>query len=166
MTFSKYIRNFKFSWLRPRIWYVQLCNGFTLCYCFICFIYVSYKIVVSFDFYFYHLIINKDIIHIKIRFNNNNIIMIVIHYYLDRENYKVLKFHLINSSYFEIGASLFWAPTLKILKLSKCLGHLVFVTTFVCSKTCFVVIDSYRDDFGLKDFVIDNILADWFIICY
>ena len=58
-------------------------------------------------FIFYHLIINKDIIHIKIRYNNNNIIMIVIHYYLERENYKVLKFRLIDSSYFEISASLF-----------------------------------------------------------
>ena len=80
--------------------------------------------------------------------------MIVIHYYLERENYKVLKFRLIDSSYFEISASLFWAPPLKTLKLSKCLGHLVFVTTVVCSKTCLAAIHNYRDDFGLRDFIL------------
>ena len=34
-------------------------------------------------------------------------IMVVIYYYLERENYKVLKFHVNNYSYFEMNTSLF-----------------------------------------------------------
>ena len=34
-------------------------------------------------------------------------IMVVVYYYLERENYKVLKFHVNNYSYFEMNASLF-----------------------------------------------------------
>ena len=34
-------------------------------------------------------------------------IMVVTHYYLERENYKVLKFHVNNYSYFEMNTSLF-----------------------------------------------------------
>ena len=33
--------------------------------------------------------------------------MAVIRYYLEKENWKVLKFHANDSSYFEIGASFF-----------------------------------------------------------
>ena len=36
-----------------------------------------------------------------------NIIMAVINCYLERENYKVLKFHIDHFSYFQISASLF-----------------------------------------------------------
>ena len=38
-----------------------------------------------------------------------DIIMTVIYFYLESENYKVLKFHVNNFSYFEVSASLFLA---------------------------------------------------------
>ena len=76
--FSRCIKNVKFSWLQPQNWSVQLCNGFTLCCGFICFISFNYKIVVNFGFNFYYPRINKDktiIIIIKI------IIIIEAHFY-------------------------------------------------------------------------------------
>ena len=60
--FSKSIKNAKFFWLWPRIWSAQLCNGFTLCCGFICFICFNCKIVVNFDFNCYYPRINKEII--------------------------------------------------------------------------------------------------------
>ena len=54
----------------------------------------------------------------------------VIYCYLERENYKTLKFHGNNLSYFKISASLFLKTTFKkathakVLKLKKCWGPL------------------------------------------
>ena len=44
--------------------------------------------------------------------------MTVIYCYLERKNYKVLKFHINNFTYFEISPSLF-----KASKLDKCQGR-------------------------------------------
>ena len=35
--------------------------------------------------------------------------MFIIYGYFERDNYKVFKFHMSNSSFFEVSASLFWA---------------------------------------------------------
>ena len=51
--------------------------------------------------------------------------MIVIFCYFQKENYKVLKIHLNNSSFFEISTSLYKAPHLKASKLNKCRGQLL-----------------------------------------
>ena len=54
-----------------------------------------------------------------------HILLVVIYYYLERRYYKVLKFDVIISSYFEISASLFFASShLKALKM-KCQGRLL-----------------------------------------
>ena len=45
--------------------------------------------------------------------------MEVICCYLDKENYKVLKFNVINSSYFEIGQSAFTFSKLTIETLEQ-----------------------------------------------
>ena len=70
--FPKCINNVKFSWLHPQFWSVQLCNGFTLCYGFICYIYFNHKVAVNVDFNFYYPIVNKDIIIIEAHFYNLN----------------------------------------------------------------------------------------------
>ena len=51
--------------------------------------------------------------------------MIVIFCYFQKENYKVLKIHLNNSSFFEISTSLYKAPHLKASKLNKCRWQLL-----------------------------------------
>ena len=50
--------------------------------------------------------------------------MIVIFCYFQNENYKILKTHVNNSSFFfEVSTSLIKAPHLKDSKLNKCQGH-------------------------------------------
>lgn len=47
------------------------------------------------------------------------IIILALYCYFERENYKVLKFHVYNSSYFEISAAIQSALHLKASKLKK-----------------------------------------------
>ena len=50
----------------------------------------------------------------KIQSIRVNIIMVVICYYLKRDNKKVLKFHINNSFYLEISVISYKHPTLKL----------------------------------------------------
>ena len=50
---------------------------------------------------------------------------IIIFCCFQKENYKVLKIHVNNSSFFEISTSLYKAPHLKASKLNMCRGQLL-----------------------------------------
>ena len=50
---------------------------------------------------------------VVIDYLKRDIIIVVTYYYLERKNYKIMKFHMSNSSHFEINNSLFLSTTIQ-----------------------------------------------------